>query len=125
MTSWKSVALGAVLALSLLGNALALGAGLKLHHLRQDLLGGGAAVTLPTAERRALGWALVAHQAELQPSLHAVQVARAEAAAAIRARPFDRAKVSAALDGLRTALDGLMVQGQGVVLDDLAQRHGS
>lgn len=124
MTGWKSIALGTVLALSLLGNALALGAGLKLYQLRQNMLGGGSAITLPTAERRALGRALMDHRADLQPALQAVQAARAAAASAILARPFDRAKAATALDGLRAALDALMVQGQGVVLDDLARRHG-
>jgi uncharacterized membrane protein len=123
MTGWKSIALGAVLGLSLLGNALALGAGLKLYHLREGLLGGGGGITLPTAERRALGAALAAHQGDLQPALHAVQAARGAAAAAILARPFDRARVATALDDLRLALDALMQQGQVVVLDDLARRN--
>ena len=67
----------AVLALSLLGNALAIGAGLRLLRLRADLLGDQAYAGLQEPEvRRALNAALVAHRDTIAPALRAVLRAR-------------------------------------------------
>lgn len=123
MTGWKLALLSGVLAVSLLGNALAIGAVVRIAHLRSALMG-DSTVTLPREERRALGKALSDHAADLKPGLQAVQAARTAAVQAIEAKPYDAAKAAAALDALRGAVDGLMSQGQAVVLEDLARRAG-
>lgn len=124
MTGWKTTALVVALAVSLLGNALALGAGLQIWKLRQSFLGEGPTITLPRAERRALVRALVSHQDEMSPALTEVQSARRTTAEAILARPYDAAKASAALDALRGAMGELMREGQMVLLEDLSRRNG-
>lgn len=123
MSGWKTTALVVVLALSLLGNALAIGAGLRIYTLRQAMLGDSAAVTLPRAVRRDLVAALVSHKADMAPALRAVQAARGAAVAALVAKPYDADKAAQALDSLRSAVDGLMRAGQGIVLDHLANRN--
>jgi hypothetical protein len=115
----------AALALSLLFNIAALGAGLRLWHLRQDLRGAEAAIALPRDLQRDLVAALARHRADLAPALLAAQQARAAAVTAAMAQPFDRARAQAALDMLRHSLDQLMQAAEGVVLDRLAQRSGN
>lgn len=115
--TWLVVAL----ALSLLLNAAALGAGLRLWHFRQEVMGDLGAPGMSRTMRRDLGAALAIHRAELAPALAEVQAARAAAVAAAEARPFDRAAAEAALTRLRAAVDALMLAAQGVVLDRLAQ----
>ncbi len=122
MSGWKTTALVVALAVSLLGNALALGAGLQIWKLRQSVLGDGPAITLPRAERRALIRALVTHEDEMRPALSEVQTTRRAAVEAVLARPYDAAKASAALDALRGALGELMREGQMVLLEDVSQR---
>lgn len=124
MSGWKTMALGGVLALSLLGNALAVGAGLRIYKLRQEMLGDGAGVTLPRAERRALVAALAAHKDQLHQALAAVQDARQAAVVALMARPYDPARAGLALDALRQAVDALMQQGQAVVLKAASDAAG-
>lgn len=122
MTGWKRGLLVGVLALSLLGNALTVGALVRISHLRTALMGDSATASLPKEERRALGRALAAHAGDLKPGVQAVQTARAAAVQAIGAKPYDAVKAAAALDSLRGAVDLLMSQSQGVVLQDLARR---
>jgi hypothetical protein len=113
--TWLAIAL----AVSLLLNALALGAGIRLWHLKQELTGANAA-TLPRATQRQLVVAMAHHRETLAPLLHAVQDARAEAVAAAEAQPFDRAKTETAMGDLRKAVDDLMLAAQGIALDSLA-----
>jgi uncharacterized membrane protein len=122
MSGWKTTVLVVALAVSLLGNALAVGAGLQIWKVRQSILGDGPAITLPRTERRALIRALVSHQDEMRPALTEVQTARRAAVEAVLARPYDAAQASAALDALRGALGELMREGQMVLLADLNQR---
>lgn len=122
MTGWKAGVLVAVLALSLLGNALAIGTGIRLYKARHALMGGAEVVTLPRPLRRELLAALAAHEEDLRPGLHAVQDARRAVVEAATATPYDGARTAAALDALRAAVDRLMEQGQAVVLDRLAAR---
>lgn len=122
MTGWKVTALVVVLAVSLLGNALAVGAGIRFYHTRQAMLGDSGGVTLPRPIRRELVAALVAHKADLRPALQAVRDARRAAVEAATATPYDAASASAALDALRAAVDQLMQKGQAVVLERLAAR---
>ena len=124
MSGWKTTGLAVALAVSLLGNALAIGAGVRVWHMRQALLGDTGGITLPRVERRALVHALVQHRDKMRPALVAVQTARRDAVIAVVAVPYDAAKASAALDELRGALGELMREGQMVLLQDLSQRHG-
>ena len=124
MIGWKTMTLAVVLAVSLLGNAVAVGTGLRVWQMRQAFLGDTATMTLPRVERRALVQALVRHEAEMRPALVQVQTARRDAVEAVLARPYDATKASAALDALRGALGELMREGQMVVLADLDARHG-
>ena len=110
----------AVLALSLLGNALALGAALRLRHMR-DALGADASVSLPAALRRDV-FAALGRDQNLKAALTRVQTARQAFVAAATAQPFDRAATDATLTALRGAVTALMEQGQGVVLAALAAK---
>ena len=113
-----------LLAISLLFNVLALGAGVRLYQARRALLGDGAPVSLPRDLRRDLTKALAAHRAEFAPALQSVQSARRDAVEAASDRPYDPDERAAALDRLRSAIDQLMGAVQGVVLQELARRAG-
>lgn len=117
------IALVAVLGLSLFGNALTLGALLRLDALRHDLLGPAAAeARYPLQTARALRRALIAHEDDLRPLFHATAEARARVVAAAAARPFDRRRVEAEMTTLRGTLDGLVRGIQAVVIDELQAR---
>jgi uncharacterized membrane protein len=107
------------LAASLLLNALALGAGLRLYQARQSMLGDSADITLPRDLRRDLGTALRDHADQMAPALKSVQDARRDAVLSITAQPYDPAAASQALDHLRTAMDGLMQGAQRIILTQL------
>jgi hypothetical protein len=107
-----------VLALSLLLNALALGAAIRLHNLREAFGGGAAALTLPPDMRRDLMQAL-ARDPDLRADLARVRAARTAAVAAATAKPFDRPAAEAAMTTLRTEVGTLMEQAQKVILHDL------
>ncbi|WP_095589953.1 periplasmic heavy metal sensor [Actibacterium ureilyticum] len=114
-----------VLALSLMGNALTLGAVLKLRAVRTELIGPTAAAPVfPRAERRALRAALSARADDLRPRLRALVDARADVVRAGLARPFDRAAVDTAMDGFRTELDATVVLLQTVIGDSLQAQAG-
>jgi uncharacterized membrane protein len=116
------VILIAVLALSLLGNALALGAGLRFVQLRHALMGESASTSLSIPMRRELIAILADHKADLAPALQAMQTARLNAVEAISAKDYDPEATKAALDALRQSVTGLMEQAQVAVLDGLAKR---
>ena len=114
------IVLIAVLALSLLGNALTLGAALRLRALRADLLGPEAAQALYPREMRAvLRDALSRHADQLRPELHALVAARAAVVAAGTARPFDRTALDAAMADLRGQFDVTLADVQKVLADAL------
>jgi uncharacterized membrane protein len=109
-----------VLALSLLGNAVALGGALRLAALRGELLGPAADSALfPRATRVALREALRAHEADLLPPLHDLTRQRATLVATASARPFDRAAVEAEMAQTRRMADALLAQTQIILLDAL------
>lgn len=109
-----------VLALSLLGNALALGGAWRLHQIRQAVLeSAGGEARLPRALRRQIGAALAAHRADFSADLAALGQARADFVAAATAQPPDRAAAAAALAAFRAAADRLMAQAQPVMLQAL------
>lgn len=117
------IALVAALAISLLGNALAIGAGLRLRALRADLLGPAAeAAFFPRDIRQALRAALAAERDTLLPDLHALARIRAQLVADAMARPFDRAAVEADMALLRQQADRLLATVQGIVADTLEAR---
>ena len=109
-----------VLALSLLGNALAIGAGLWLHRLRVNLLGEQAYSSIQSPEvRHALSDALVAHKAEIAPALRAVLTARIDAMKQGTTLPFDRDATAGKMEVTRLAIDHLLDVVQVALLDGL------
>jgi len=114
------IVLIAVLAVSLLGNALTLGAALRLRALRADLLGPEAAQALyPREMRSVLRDALTSHADQLRPELHDLVAARAAVVAAGTARPFERAALDAAMADLRARFDTTLADVQKVLADAL------
>lgn len=110
-----------VLALSLLGNALAIGAGLRLYRLRVHLLGEEAYSSIQSPEvRQALNDALVAHKDEIAPALRAVLIARIAAMKQGTTLPFDREATSEKMEVTRLAIDHLLDVVQVALLDGLA-----
>ncbi|MDD8023358.1 MAG: hypothetical protein PHX82_09660 [Paracoccaceae bacterium] len=121
--NWGQMALIGVLAVSLLGNALSLGALARLRALRADLLGPAAqSAVFPRDIRADLRTALAAHGATLRPALHDLVAARAAVVATGSAQPFDRSATEAAMAEFRTRLDRTLDQTQAVMLDALDQR---
>ncbi|WP_172330205.1 periplasmic heavy metal sensor [Mangrovicoccus sp. HB161399] len=109
-----------VLVLSLLGNAVTLGAVLRFRSLQSELLGdAGTAAFYPPPVRRALRDALGAQRDSLMPLLHAAAEARAGVVAAGTAEPFDRAATEAAMASFRASVDALLEGAQHMVLDTL------
>jgi uncharacterized membrane protein len=112
-----------VLVLSLMGNALALGALYRLREARSAFMGPeAAAARLPDDLRRDLRRALRAEGRELLPLLRQMGSARAAIIATLSADPFDRAAADAAMTRYRTALDALLDRAQVVVLDRMETR---
>ena len=117
------IALIAVLAVSLLGNALAAGAVLRFRALQSELLGPAAEQALfPRAVRRDLRAALRETAETLRPALHRLAEDRAAVVAAGAARPFDRAALDAAMVAMRAQLDTTLGAVQQVVGDRLEAR---
>lgn len=118
--NWGRIALVSVLALSLLGNAVTLGAALRLRHLREELLGPQAqAAVYPPQTRKALRAAFGANKDRLLPQLHALVALRAQIVADAQQRPFDRLRLEAEMTALREQATDLFLQAQGLYLDTL------
>jgi len=80
-----------VLAVSLLGNAVSLGAVLQFQRMRHSLLGPDAQAALfPRDYRRDFSAALKAHQPEIRQDLAQIVAARSKVVEMAQARPFDR-----------------------------------
>ena len=121
--SWSRIVLIAVLALSLFGNAMALGAYLRLRELRESLVGRGTeAIALPEPMRQELRAALRERKTELEPALRDLALARRALIAAISAEPYDRATTEAAMTDFRADIDGLLSGAQVILLDYLDNR---
>ena len=115
-----------VLAVSLAGNALALGAVARFQSLRHDLLGGQAERALfPRLERRALLAAMKDEAETLRPELRALVAARVKVVEAGTAQPFDRAALDAAMAAFRTEADTTLRMVQQVIGDTLEARASS
>lgn len=116
----------AVLAISLAGNALAIGAVARFQNLRHDLLDGSEMNALfPRPERRALLDAMRENADQLRPELRSLVEARAGVVAAGMARPFDRGALDAAMAEFRTEADRLLNSLQQVIGDTLEARATS
>lgn len=120
------IVLIAVLAVSLLGNALAAGAVLRFRALQTELLGPAAEqARFPRPVRRDLRAALRENAETLRPALHRLAEDRAAVVAAGAARPFDRAALDAAMVAMRAQLDTTLGAVQQVVGDRLEARAKS
>jgi uncharacterized membrane protein len=112
-----------MLVLSLIGNALALGALKRLSDLRDDLIGPGADVArLPVALRSDLRDALRDERRRLAPFLREALQARRALVLAMTDSPHDRAATEAAMTRFRASLDRLLAEAQPVLLDRLDAR---
>lgn len=113
----------AVLAVSLLLNALAAGAALRAYRLRSEILGPDVATALfPREVRRDIARAVAARGEPLKTAVRSVVEARKTVVAAAIARPFDRAATETAMAELRIRADAALAEAQGVVLDALTER---
>jgi hypothetical protein len=120
--SWGRIALIAVLAVSLLGNAVSLGAAVRFRTIRAELLGPSAEAALfPRALRKEFHDALADNSDQLIPMLHALVRTRAQIVAAADIRPFDRAAVAAEMEVFNTQAAALLAQAQNVLLDRLEE----
>lgn len=118
--SWGRIALVAALVLSLVLNAIAVGAWLRLREARADLLGPEAAsARLPDDLRQDLRTALRGEARTIRPLLRDLVQARAAIVAAAKARPYVRSDAEAAMVRFRTSLDTLLAEVQRVFLDQL------
>lgn len=124
--SWGRIALVGALVLSVIGNALALGAFYRLNETRKAYLGPYAtSVQLPDELRREIRRALRAKTRELLPLLRDLGQERTAVLTALQAEPFDAAAADAAMTGFRSALDTLLSSAQVVILDRMQARAGN
>lgn len=118
--SWGRIVLVCALVLSLLGNALALGAWVRLREARAELLGPeAAAARLPENLRQDLRQALRGEMRSLRPFLRDVVQARQAIVAAASASPYVRSDAEAAMNEFRGSVDVLLVEVQRIFLDQL------
>lgn len=123
--AWGRIALIAALVLSLVGNAVAIGAWARFRIVRAELLGPDAAdARLPDDLRQELRAALRADPRESLRLLRDVVAARTAIVAAAKAAPYDRRATEAAMKEFRRAVDDLLAEVQGVFLDRLDRRAG-
>lgn len=118
--SWGRIALIGALILSLVGNAVTVGAWVRLRESRAELLGpDAAAARLPDELRQELRTALRGEIRNLRPLLRDVIQAREAIVAAASARPYIRSDAEAAMDDFRNGVDALLAEVQRVFLDQL------
>jgi uncharacterized membrane protein len=118
--SWGRIVLICALILSLLGNALAVGAWVRLREARTELLGPeAAAARLPEALREDLRQALRGEMRSLRPLLRDVVQARQSIVAAADARPYLRSDAETAMNDFRNSVDALLGEVQRIFLDQL------
>lgn len=118
--SWARIALICALILSLFGNAVAVGAWMRVREARAELFGDeAAAARLPGDLRQELRKALRGEMRSLRPLLRDVVAAREAIVQAASARPYVRGDAEAAMDGFRVSVDALLAEVQRVFLDQL------
>ena len=109
-----------ILAVSLLGNAVAGGAYLRLHNLKNEL---GASTTepiiFPPEQRKLLRHTIEAQSDILRPEIEALIATRAEVVKLGTAAPFDRAAVDEAMNRFRVQLNNLVIILQVLMVDAL------
>jgi uncharacterized membrane protein len=121
--SWGRIALILALVLSLLGNAVAVGAWLRLREARAEILGAEAAsARLPGELRQELRTALRGDMRSLRPLLRDLVQAREAIVSAAAARPYVREDAEAAMNDFRASVDALLVEVQRVFLDQLDRK---
>ena len=109
-----------ILAVSLLGNALAAGAGLRLYQLRADLLGEHGFATVQEPEvRQALNTALAEHKDQIKPALQDFMKARIAAMETGSTQPLDLEATKAKMAETRAAMDILLDRVQEALLAGL------
>lgn len=115
----------ALLAGSLLANAVALGLFLRLGGMREAFAGGGGGFqALPAGIRSEFRGGLRERRAELLALLSDLGAARQEMFAAGAARPYDRARVEAAMARVREASAKLQAAGQDLLLQSFDRAAG-
>jgi hypothetical protein len=118
--SWGRIALVAALVLSLLGNALTLGALVRYREARDRIMGPAAeAAMLPADLRQEMRGVLKAEAGRLLPLVHDMVRARAAVVAAATAQPYVRAATEAAMLAFRQKVDTLLAATQAAFLDHL------
>ncbi|WP_170971981.1 periplasmic heavy metal sensor [Rhodobacter sp. SY28-1] len=118
--SWGRIALICALVLSLLGNAVAVGAWIRIREARAELLGPeAAAARLPGELRQELRIALRGEMRSLRPLLRDVVQAREAIVSAAGARPYVRGDAERAMDDFRASVDALLTEVQRIFLDRL------
>lgn len=118
--SWARIALVCALILSLLGNAVAVGAWLRLREARSELFGAETAgARLPNELRQELRSALRGEMRSLRPLFRDVVQAREAIVQAASARPYIRSDAEAAMDDFRASVDALLAEVQRIFLDQL------
>jgi uncharacterized membrane protein len=123
--SWGRIALICALILSLFGNAVALGAWVRLREARSELFGSVAAgARLPDDLRAELRLALRAEAQSLRPFLQDLAQSRSGVVTAVTARPFMRADAAAAMDTFRDDASALLIEIQRIMLDHLEETAG-
>jgi uncharacterized membrane protein len=126
--NWRrvlSVGLRVVFVLSLLMNAAAIGVWMRVHSLRDTLNGGSSGLAgLPREVRSELRGAMRSHRGEFVSALDRLGAARKAMFAAANARPYDAAKVEAAMADVRVATTALQEEGQKLLAEALASAAG-
>ncbi|SIN86510.1 periplasmic heavy metal sensor [Vannielia litorea] len=118
--NWGRIALITVLAVSLFGNAVTLGAVMKIRANRIALAGEGAEITrFPRPLRRSLNTALRDNAASLRPGLRRLAEARRTMVETGTARPFDREATEAAIAAFRAEAAAVLVELEPILLDTL------
>lgn len=113
-----------ILGLSLIGNAVAIGAVWRLQDLRQELTAGASDdAFFPKDWRRAIRDDLRDNADDLRPKLAALVAARAEVVRRATAEPFDPDALQTAMEGFRAELDTLVSATQSVIFDTVTRRR--
>ncbi len=124
--AWGRVSLIAVMCVSLLSNAVVIGAVLRAQQLRVAVLGDMdmRTASYPPDIRKALRKGIMAHSDTLGPALQSAMAARADVIATSTTEPFDRAATQAAMAAFRVKLDAVLDLTQGVVLGVMEEAAG-
>lgn len=108
-----------LLAISLLLNAVAVGIFLRLNSFRSTLNGDSGGLRAMNDDlTTAVVMSIRSHKEDFDTSLNRLGKARREMFDAAAARPYDQARVEAAMEEVRAATTALQLQGQMVLLEE-------